>query len=238
KLIEDSWMIPYWFLYAYLGFLLTLPLLRRLANAMKEREFQYMILLVVLVGGLLPMVISLILGRDFSFSPYFTIAWVTSGIVCFPLLGHYLENVLDIRKITGFWLCIIWLISIGCLILTCVLTSRKSIETGFISETYVSSLVMVYSLAIYVSFRKLLTSHPLKGKPARFLQVLGSCTFGVYLMHGFLLSHPKLSLVHLITKNEPQLPLIAGFLRCFEIMIPLLFLTWLLKKIPGVRKLL
>lgn len=238
NLIEDTVVISYWFMYLYLAFLLTLPFLRRLAHAMKEKEFQYMILLVILITGLIPIAGELILGRSFGLSPYFSISWIAARIVFYPLMGYYAANVLDLKKVSGKFLAVIWAAAAVCIGLTCIMTSRYSVAAGVIDETYLNHLVAVSVLAVFLSFRKLFTLHPVKGKAAAFIQTVGSCTFGIYLIHVFFILLPKISLVHLFMESLPQIPLICGFLRTLEIMAASFVLTWILKKIPGVRKLL
>ena len=51
----------YWYLYCYLGFLLLLPLLRRIANGMTKQDFILLLLIHFIFSSLMP-VINMILG--------------------------------------------------------------------------------------------------------------------------------------------------------------------------------
>ena len=237
-LFEDCWMSPYWYLYLYLAFLVCLPFLRRLANAMTDKLFLYMIALVIVLTGLLPVLFPLLFDQPFVLSPSFSIGWIATFIVFYPLLGFYLENRLDLNKVTGKFLALLWVAALAAVALTCLVTSKYSAGPGQMDESYMDLLVPVYAAPVYLSFRKLLNLHPAKEKTAAFLGTVGACTFGIYLFHGFILFHPKLSLVHLFSDKLPMIPLTCGLLRCLEVMIASFVITWLLKKIPGVRKLL
>lgn len=45
KVYKDEISGTYWYLYSYLGILLMLPLLRKMANSMEDKDYKYLILL-------------------------------------------------------------------------------------------------------------------------------------------------------------------------------------------------
>lgn len=235
-LIEEYWMSAYWYLYAYLAFLLTLPFLRRLAKAMKEKEFLYLLLLVLLFFGFLPVLWYLFTSKEFVLNPNFSIGWIAGMSVFYPLLGYYLENRLDIRRISGKLLAVLWAADLVCIALTCIATSRASLAAGYHVQSHLMALIPVNTAVIYLSFKKLLLLHPAKGFGGKLLQTVGDCTFGIYLFHVFFLQLP-IGLVYHFFDHIAAVPLIAELLRCLEVFLFSFVLTWILKHIPVVRKL-
>ena len=53
-LYEDAWTVPFWYLYAYLAFLISLPLLQRFAKGLQNRDFGYLIVVFLAFSCLLP----------------------------------------------------------------------------------------------------------------------------------------------------------------------------------------
>lgn len=89
----------YWFLHAYLAFLLILPLLRALTKNMTGAMFRYLIIGYVLYNGLLPLVEYLCgMGRISIGIPVF------ENIIMYPLCGYYMEYHSDDFKRNKFTL--------------------------------------------------------------------------------------------------------------------------------------
>ena len=98
---NNTWMNAYWYLYAYLGYLLTLPLLRKIAKSLTDSNYRYMIVLVLVLTGYLPMILYVVSKGTFSLNTSFKIDWLASSIFFFPLLGYYLERRVPVEKISG-----------------------------------------------------------------------------------------------------------------------------------------
>lgn len=237
-LISSTWMSPYWYLYTYIGFLLTLPLLRRLAKAMKNSDYWYMAALVIIVTGFVPIIMYIASIGTLKLNSDFSISWISSQICFYPLLGYYLENGLDIDKVSGKMVAMMWVINILSMLLTCYVTNLNNNLQGGFPQTYMMSLAPIHALCLYITVRRLLTTHKFGKTISYLIQQVGVCTFGIYLFHGLLLRDSRLSLYLKIEQLFDFAPLLRESLRCIEIMIIGCFATWLLKKLPGVRKLL
>ena len=87
--LQDGVIPSYWFLYAYIAYLLLLPILRKVAEVMSKQDYFYLFALLLLVEGFLPMVLNLagIGGTNYFFSIPFL-----NQIIIYPLLGYYLEQ--------------------------------------------------------------------------------------------------------------------------------------------------
>ena len=257
-LFRSTWLAPYWFLYAYLAFLLILPLLRRLAVHLTDREFRYYLLLAFLLTGVFPVIYFLIFRQKLVLCPGFDLGWLASMILYYPLLGFYLEHRFSSgleetsrkagpgRK-TGN-LVLLWVICISALVLTCLATDLDNHIAGEFTQSYLMSLMPAVVTAVYLTAKIIFESpggtSPSKkpgigsGLSKKIIFGISRLTFGIYLMHGWFLLFPEISLINLLHPAFPHLPLCYALLRCLELMILSGLLTWLLKKIPGFRRLL
>lgn len=244
----SSWMTPYWFLYVYLGFLLTLPFLRRLAQNLSRREYPYLLLLVFFLTGVVPVLLRILFRQETQLNPNFSIEWIASLAVFYPLLGYYLEERLPMTSVTGSKLALLWGVNILCIAATCHATCRDNLMAGQFTQKYLMSLICVNTAALYLTLKYLLKERQEKafsadaqkkeGAGMRVLLTVSSCTFGIYLFHGFFLGFPELSLTRLFFPEHSGAPLAFALLLCIELFLYSGILTWLLRLIPGVKKLL
>lgn len=72
-ILQDGMIPSYWFLYAYIAYLLILPILRKVAEVMSKQDYIYLFALMLLVEGFLPMVLNLagIGGTNYFFRYHF-----------------------------------------------------------------------------------------------------------------------------------------------------------------------
>lgn len=223
-----------WYFYIYLAFLLLLPLLRPLAQNLKAEHFWYLAALQIGFCGLVPIAERLFSDSVFPLNTNFSLPLV-SLIVFYPLMGYYLERVLDIRKVTGRVLLVLALLSAAGLILAGAAAAREMEAAGEMCQTYFSSMAALPTITVYLLCKKLFSKNPLTGRPAQLLRLAGSASFGIYFFDPILRT---------VTRPVYQafIPYIgilpAAFVWLSTALLLGIFAVTLLKKIPGIRYLL
>ncbi len=99
-LVERVGAYVAWFLYAYLAMLLLLPLLRRLARSMRDRDYLYLFGLQLVIAALLPTFVCLLAGQEISselckYLPFTRPGHLPFGSgfwAVFMLMGYFLEH--------------------------------------------------------------------------------------------------------------------------------------------------
>ena len=92
-----------WYLYAYLGFLFMLPYLRKIAKGFNKTDFRVLIILYFLIKTLFPIyrAVWMWTGHEkYALSTDFEIPIMTCRAVFLPLIGYYLDQILDIGTIS------------------------------------------------------------------------------------------------------------------------------------------
>lgn len=80
---------PYWYLYSYLGFVLMLPIIRKMAKGMNTREFIYLIMLYFLMKCL--QVVQFVVWKgSIEHSPYFSF-FIMGDSIFFRCWGIFLN---------------------------------------------------------------------------------------------------------------------------------------------------
>lgn len=196
RMYATSMITQYWFLYAYLAFILILPFIRCLVRNMPEYYGRYLILGFIVIKGVMPLVEVLWDNDKLLLDiPLFT------NIIIYPMLGYYLEHVWYEKLVKGLnllWMNIIAILSL-CLN---VWYSVAFMEKG---AYYIMAegLNMIVVITLYLNVKAL--CNKLAGESnkdsflAKLLKVMGKGTFVVYLLEpelreGFQFIYDKLYL--------------------------------------------
>lgn len=224
--------VPYWYLYAYLGLMLMLPLLRPMVRVMSNMTFAYLFgIHVVLYCILSPIAVALDLGpanRDLL------ICLVEPNVFYF-LMGYYLAHRFDWSLIKKRHTAILWGFAAAA-VLTMYLLARLGFQRGgTVGFDYHESLILFPIAAIYASVHELFAHHTAPAWLRRLLTELGGCVFGTYLLEGILRHY----LGFIFEALEPRLHVLPACLIWVAAVVACgLAITWVLKKIPGLKKLL
>lgn len=237
-LLTSDWMNVYWYLYAYLAFLATLPFMQAMAKGMRSSHFVYLIVLQIVVTGVIPVALYLLWQGKYGYNSNFSFAWLLGNYPLYPLVGYFLEHRLDTQKISGRKLALLWAANILCIGITGYVSHRNIVLAGSFTQHYIMVFTIVHCLTLYITAKKyaaMVTSAWLK----KAVISVGGCTFGIYLLHGLLLREPATSpmlVLQWIGLVDSVNPLMAPMIRTVEVMVLGYLLTRLLKKIPGVNQ--
>ena len=91
----------YWYLYSYVGLLLTLPFMQRIARGIRKEDFWILLALHFIfytVPQLINFGLSTIDAGAFVVTSSFAIPFALSKQFFYPILGYYLDNNVDVNK--------------------------------------------------------------------------------------------------------------------------------------------
>lgn len=234
--LQDGVIPSYWFLYAYIAYLLLLPILRKVAEVMSKQDYIYLFALMLLAEGFLPMVLNLV---GISGSNYFFTIPFLNQIIIYPLLGYYLEQYMKesyynkkINIIVGLCMVVVILFFIA-------MTQWRGLPyeefTTYDKGLYTCSFTMLLDVGIYyfVKYFDLRKQHSMKYD--QMLHSMGECVFGIYLIEQPIREH--LSFV-----CDELSPKIGNFPACIVWVICIFIVAYsivaILRRIPVVRKLI
>lgn len=228
---------PYWYLYAYLGYLLMIPFLRK---AVKDMGKELIILLLVLHGAIytvLP-IVNLFLHENAKIvlSDSFQVALASEKALFYPIVGYWMDQNINIRQASRKTIILIALLGLMATGISdaCILLSSE--PSGPASVTYLVMTDWITAICAFLVVKRLvLVSFPRSGtgKAAKWIAAVSTLCFGIYLLDSWL----KLILFGAYYKFASVLPvLIYSFLWIPVSMFTGGTITWLLRKIPGVSK--
>lgn len=202
NLIAGNISAHLWYLYLYLAFLISLPILRRLAQNLDDKLFAYMIILAVVFNGVIP---------------------------CFEYaLGFTLNaNV----KVT-------WIVNLLALIAEEILTIHWGIQTNeWKGEIYHNRFAIVNAIAIWMTVKCYLEKVNWGQRVQSVVLSVGKSTFGIYLIHVLLMRTNIYTKLLMYMRGNGMNAMVAVILMCFLVLCISYFITMVMSKLWGLKKL-
>ena len=229
-------IVPYWYLYAYLAFLMMLPFFRPMAQNMTEKEFIYLFILYNVFNGLIPVIQYRLSGGSLTLNPSLDLAIITSRLLFYPVMGYWLSRRQDPSwKTLGF----LWLASVAAVAATCCITHYRITLNGDLAESSVGKFYKAFHafpvVTLFLTMKKLEPKLKLPEKVKSFLISFGGCTFGIYLIEQPL---RKMTMAFRDGMAASMPNMVATLLYVTLLVFLGYGIVWGMKRIPGLRKLL
>jgi len=230
-----------WYLYAYVGYLITLPILRSFVQNLKDEHFYYLFAVALLFNGLIPVAEYLIFSGNQSLNPYLSVSWIACNTVLYPCLGYFLEHrfrMTNPRKTLG----ILWIANVAGLAVSCAMTAYVGKVTGVLqendSEIFFTSFALISCATVYLTVKQVMKDRTVPGWLEKLLCSVGKCVFGIYLLHYFVMCTPAGEVLRQRILGVVREPMLASWVFCVTVILMCYGITLILKKIPFVNKLI
>ena len=252
RFIGEGWSIPFWYLYAYISYLICLPFLRRMVQNLTNKAFYYLSVLIAIFLVIVPLFQDFMWSDQSGLNSYLNIRWITELAVLYPCMGYFIHHRME-RNTTRKVLFPLWIVCLAVMVLSFFLTRREADLGTIVSldQNKCSEYIVLYCFTFYLTVKYLIegiqcrlsqSGHKKKVLPylKRMITSLGGCTFGIYLWHIFFID--KFSLMKRIrdlfyARTEWMDEMVSALVWCACIMLAGYLVTWVMKKIPGLKKL-
>lgn len=229
----------YWFLYAYLGLLVMLPLLRRLAAGMTRQDYLYLTVCEVVFVGVIPILQYLIWHGEYRLNGSFAPVLMTNSNIFFFLLGYGVEQVwglrADSRSKRLAWIAAS-LAAIGiCGGMTVYLNTTTGSWGVYEAEFFHNSLIVIPTLAVYLLVKEFFLTHRIPDKARQLVLSLGGLAFGAMLLENiyrYIFEKHFLALAHRIGSFPSCVLYVAAVFAAAG------GTAWVMKRIPFLKKLI
>lgn len=242
-------MTSYWFLYAYVGFLIMLPFLRRVAQAMTRSDF-FWLLGVHIVCTTLPTMVNFLCrhfgAAELTISNAFVVSLSSVTLYFYPLIGFWIDRNIDVHRITrGQWALLLAAMAAG-VALSGGMTWMHQAHSGEATQTYLPLTVYVTAIVIFLGSKRFFDSAFTVRCPrlSRACCFVGSLVFGVYLLDQPLKFFAYEPLKAMLYSHSPFEACGLNSALCFSLVwCALSFVicgaaTWGLKRVPWLGKLI
>lgn len=222
-----------WYMYLYLGLLLMLPFLQRLCINMKAKDYYVFFGISFGFVGLSPIIEHFFQG--FIYSDKLNLA-IFNIYIAYFIAGYYIDNFIKPTK----KLCIIALIvMILSLSATWILTYYE-MYTGINPDApstwgdFGTWLCIIPSICFYILIKGMMNRN-IRKHTAHILREIGACTFCTYLLGDLVIR--VFQPLYVICQRKIYI-LISLIIYSICVTLTGLLLSWILRKIPGIKKLI
>lgn len=229
------WYGHLWYLYAYLVFLICLPFVRSLARNLDTKYFYYLMAIALCFSSILP-AMELVFHSPRTLYQMVRPDWLLQNTVLYPCIGYFLEHRIDIEK-QGKKLLGMWIVNGIAIAVSCYLQYVYMSQTGKEDMVYHEIFSWFNCVTLFLTVKYVFTHIRTAKWLEHGIMVLGKCTFGIYLIHVMILeSAPMRKFLAAMTGSGiGNMP--ACLIQCAVVMAVSGGITYVLLKIPCVRKL-
>ncbi len=224
----------YWFLYSYIALLCLLPFLKRIVDRMTKYEFLAILIMHFVISSLIPVINLGALAfdaEDIGWPSRLQLPLVTVKPFFYAICGYYLDKKADVALIAKNRIKLI-IATLLAAALSFIAVNMEATLAGY-SEKYISLFDYVNAIAVFLGIKCLYSSEKAENSSGRFIILMGSLSFGIYLLDPFLKAalYSKYSNIFADSLNFALFSL--GWL-----LISLLLggiITFILKKLPIIN---
>lgn len=246
--IKFSWSSStgsYWYLYAYLGLMLTLPITRKLANALDKWEYIFGF---ILWGVFIVVLPQLVTDCGFLYvNPHFSIGLFSVSSYVLFLLGHFLTNVctFNFDKRGKLLIC---LLGIAPIFVATFVTKNQFLSpdgSNFLSldkyDSFSSVIPAICLFMLAVSSKS--NQHTVEGNEkktykivARIITEVSQVTFGIYLLSD--IGIKQLMQIYFDIAEKGLEVVFSCIIYDLVVFLILGIIVYILRLIPPVKKLI
>ncbi len=229
----------YWYLYSYLGFLVMMPLLHRIAQKMTKNDFILILFIHFVFSTIEPLLqwfVPTYLGQSFEFTWAFRIPFSTIKEIFYPLMGYYIDRKIHIESIHKRTLAGLGCLSLLGILISMFFTIWIGNQEGF-SDEYLELFDYVSALSAFILIKSFFVHYEavIPAWISQKIVLLGSVTYGVYLWDPFFRK------LFFDGFDQTMIPWVGGFfssvLWCICSFLVCGILVQFLKRIPKVKSL-
>ena len=240
RLYSSTLKFHLWYLYLYIAYLAVIPFLKSLVKNLDDKYFYYMLFIAVFFDGILPSIEYLIKQGEVTINNNIKISWLINSTVLYPCLGYFMQHRLKFESLKKYipWLCGANVLGI---MISCYMTYYKGLVTGVLiepdSQAFHSSFVAINCVTIFLIIRMIFERRRLGDTVQKIILSVGSCTFGIYLWHIWIIERSSFNDGLARLKDTGLNNMICILLMCLMTMIISYIITLILSKIPVIKKL-
>lgn len=225
-----------WYLCMLIGLYLIVPLLKQIADNRKTTA--WFLILACVFSVLLPQCVQILNLRSERVASVLNDALDQFGVKLvlgysgYFLLGHLLHRT-ELSKRAEVLICILGVFGA---VLTVLLTTVASASRPYPTTVFYSNFsvnVLLTATAIFVFAKRRLNKTLSSDHAGRLLSCLSKCSFGVYLIHPFLIETLS-KLLHVTTLSFS--PFLSVPVLSAAVFLVSVLLSWVMNQIPFIKK--
>lgn len=183
----DNITPAYWYLYAYTAYLIALPLIRRLALNMSDKEYRYLFAAFLIVEGLFGSLMSI---SGFGNMNAFFVVPFFNRVIIYPLLGYYMDHRVSEDKYNAKgafkWIVLMIIVIAFITVMTLIRNLPYEEFTTYDKGLFTTGFTFVLDAGIFYVIKTLCDKRSLPPWLIRLIGMLSTAVFGVFLIENII----------------------------------------------------
>lgn len=223
--------VSHWYMFMYLGILVMLPLLQKLAQVLEKEHLQIFLIVSLGLGGIFPMISAfseITVSNEFLdviFSPYLGMFFC----------GYYIDNYVEITKKRAIICGCLYILLIAIQVIGTTLLYYEDNQNYLLLDNRIFITITSSAICVYIVIKYIFENITLAPLLNKMIVSYGGLTLGIFLISDMFINffYPYLA-VYLGSVNI----FVLLFLYTIWIFICSSIAAYIFKKIPGLKALL
>lgn len=222
----------FWYMYMYIGLLLMLPFLQKMTANLSKKDVQIFIALCLFITGVWPIVEHWFPALTYSRLIDLSLFDSFVGIL---MIGYYMKKYVIPYKSNKKLVASI-ITFVACTLFNVLMTRREYDLMGGQDYLFYDDRVYLPIVLASASVFYMVSHLKVEGRFAKGMQLIGGCSFGIYLLADFFIG--RMQWIWNVMCAKGIYPFAAIIVYEFVIFAVTFAITFVLKKLPGFRKII
>lgn len=222
-----------WYLYAYIAFIITLPFLRPMVKGLNKQTANYLLFISFLVTGIIP-----VLGMfGIQICDWLNPTWITVNIFIYPVEGYIIDKLIDISEVGRKDTIKLTALTFICFAIDLLCAGsffRNNPQT--LNESFLITFNTVKVAFFFILIKRTCYHHVISSKIHSLISEIGKCTFGIYLIHIFVLDRKPTKYFWYAIENSSWGHHIGVYISCIGTFLIAFVIIYICRKIPFIKK--
>lgn len=190
---EVKYLHIFWFMYAYIGFLVMLPFLREIAKGLNKEKFIILMCVVFVYHTLIPCVdlaLRVFHIHGVTLSADFTeaISIAVFRPLLYPLIGYYIDKKIDISIVKIKHLFMLFIMTVAGITASSLCTYFEGITFSGYTVNYLNVSTYMTAIFVFILIKWVFNEkiHINNDRTIKIISCIGEMTFGMYVLDPFI----------------------------------------------------
>ena len=221
--LEGTIATPYWYMYAYICFLVSLPIIKKLVSDISI--YRYIIVLCVIFEYIVPFLKYVCRINIYEYIKIPTL----SMFALYPIMGYFLSKI-EFAVKTKLFIVFMGMLSV----VTSMFVVYDASKINRYSQVGMGDFSFFIVISIFIIIKDLGKYINEKSIVGKSIVLIGECTFGIYLFEPIIIRSVMFKIANKLIEFIPSI--IAVSIGCLCAVCVGVVFVYILKKIPFVKK--
>lgn len=231
RIFKNSYL-HLWYLYAHIALIISLPFLRPMVKGLNKKTGTYLLAVASIFAAIVP--IFGVFGITFDYR--YKLIWMNMIIFIYPIEGYIIDRLFEIDKVGKKHLCFLIALTIFSFIIDILCGAYFFTNNpNILNESFLNNFNILKVALLFLLSKKVCCLPKLSQKDHPLISEIGACTFGIYLIHIFILDRRPIKYLWYTIEETSWGQYIGVYISCIGTFAIAGIIIYVAKKIPLIK---